>query len=675
MFEARNFYVGKVPPLTSDYWKPIVMELRDELQYYDEASAELRTIKWPMCARAYLCRRDLPELESMEFLDSSPYGETDIFDGVNFMTDATMNAHMPRDQSYIDLLAYDQEDQASLNDVRDLLMSLFRKADLRSQYAKHVKQTYIYGTSALWWQWRKRIAWKKFGPAETMRRLQDAGTEVNPETFQADYKGKNIKFPVTTFNGPVVRPIDIFDFWMEPTADLSCDGDYGIITRFYLTMAELEGAVDADGKPKYENLKDLVPKTLDEIYSKVPERLEIIKDLGMNPLANGKQSMALVPIYLFHKPVRTFDADKGNSYVDTFFYLAETNDQSQYRLIRVEDNSNISGSRGIYVDTYIDMPGSAYGIGAVEKSVNSWEYKNVVAALGLNAQVSAVFPAYSIIAGVVPNDGAVKFSPGSLTVINNKPQVGLNYIAPMPVPQNGVQVGQQVEQWHGQKILSQMQAYGAIKQDPTKSIKHSKTATEINTESTSGSVVRDNFLEKMCLRSLEPLIQDIYDNARESLDDPIMHFDRTTDEKTSLGQVTPDQLNKERRVIATGFHGMVNKQQEIEQLQQALQIMTTGNALEQLPNLKPVLQDLVFKLLGRLGVRNLEEYKASAIQILMQDPQVQAQIQQFVQEQAAQMVSGAPPQPGMPSEGGMDGQPGAGQPPAPPMAPAGQPAG
>ena len=105
MFEARNFYVGNVPPLTSDYWDPIVMELRDELQYYDEASAELRNIKWPMCARAYLCRRDLPELESMEFLDSSPYGETDIFDGVNFMTDATMNAHMPRDQSYIDLLA------------------------------------------------------------------------------------------------------------------------------------------------------------------------------------------------------------------------------------------------------------------------------------------------------------------------------------------------------------------------------------------------------------------------------------------------------------------------------------------------------------------------------------------------------------------------------------------
>lgn len=660
MFEARNYHINNIPPLESDYWDKPVQELRNELQYYDEASADLREYKWPMCARAYLCRRDLPELEAMEFLDNSPYGETDIFDGINFMTDATMNAHMPRDQSFFQLLAYNAEDQGSLNDVRDLLLSKFREADGRAQYAKHVKQVYIYGTSALWWQWRKRQVFKKFGPAETMRRLQEQGQEIaDPAQFLLDYKGKPISFPETKLNAPIIRPIDVFDFWLDPTADLNCDGDYGIITRFYLTMEEMNAATDENGVKKYSNLKDLKPKTIDEIYNKVPERLEIIQDLGVNPLANGRSNHKLVPIYVFHKPVRVFDSDVKNQFVDTFFYLAETNTEEGFRLVRVEENTNVSGSRGVYVDTYIDMPGSAYGIGAVEKSVSAWEYKNVIAALGLNAQVASVFPAYAMIAGAIPTDGSIKFSPGSLTVINNKPGVGLNFIAPMPAPKDGAQFGQQFEQWHGQKILGQMQAYGAIMQDPTKSIKTAKTATQINTESTSGSVVRDNFLEKISLRSLEPLIQDIYDNARLYLDDPIMSFGRISNGNPELAQVSKEQIDQDRKVIVTGYHGQLNKAKEMEEMQQALQIMTTGNALEFMPNLRIAMQDLVIKMLGMLGLKNLEQARQDPVQLLLQDPMIVQQLQQM----AAQMASGQMP-PEM--QGGMNGEPvGSGAPQAP----------
>ncbi|MBS1586952.1 MAG: hypothetical protein JSS82_15560 [Bacteroidetes bacterium] len=648
MYEGYGFIQNKVPAVTADYWKKPVEELGQILQYYNEASADLRQSVWPECARAYMCRRDLPEAEAMEFLDKSDLGETDIWDGINFLTDAIMSAQMPRDQSYLELLAYDSEDQGTLNDIRDLLMSIFRRADVRGQYARHVKQTLIYGTSVIWWQWQKIFRYKRFGQAETYRRLIEQGVEPDLTTFDKDYK--NFKFPEPSFNGPIVRPVDMYDFWMDPSADLNSGNDYPVIVRYYMTITDLENAIDNDGNKKYSNLEGLVPGNLDSIYSKDPERLEISKDLGLNPLASGNKSVQLVPVYMFHAPVRTFDSDKSNKFVDMFFYVAESADKSGYRLIRVEENPNKSGTRGLYVDTYIDWISGAYGIGAVEKSVNAWQYKNVISALGLNAQVASIFPAYSVIAGALPDDSLLKLSPGCLNVINNKPGVGLNFIAPLPVPKDTVQLGQGVEQWHGQKILGQMGAYGAIMQDPTKSIKTAKTATQINTESTSGSVIRDNYLEKMVIRSLEPLMQDIYDAMRDYLDDPTITFEKTVNGNATLGSVDRNVVDKERKIVVTGYHGLINKAKEIEELQQALQVLTTGNALEQLPQLLPVLQELIFKLLGRLGVKNLDQYKQDPVQLLLQNPQI---VQQFTQALAEMQGGGMPMQPGagaMPQE-------------------------
>lgn len=647
MYEGYGFITNNIPDTESDYWKKPVEELVQQLSYYNDASADLRQNVWPECARAYLCRRDLPPMEAMEFLDQSDLGETDIWDGINFLTDAIMSAQMPRDQSYLELLAYDAEEQGSLNDVRDLLMSLFRRADVRGQYARHVKQTLIYGTSVIWWQWQKIFRYKGFDQAETYRRLTEQGVTPDPATFNKDYR--KFKFPVPVFNGPVVRPIDMYDFWMDPAADLCSGADYPVIVRYYLTKDDLQSAVDADGNPKYTNLKDLEPTNLDSVYGKDPERLKIVQDLGINPLATGSAGTQVVPVYMFHAPVRAFDADKKNRFVDTFFYLAESADQSGYRLIRVEENPNKSGTRGLYVDTYIDWINGAYGIGAVEKSINAWQYKNVISALGLNAQVASVFPAYNVLAGSVPDDTEFKMGPGTLNVVNNKNNVGLNFIAPVPAPKDSVGLGQSIEQWFGQKILGQMGAYGAILQDPTKSIKTAKTATQINTESTSGSVIRDNYLEKMVIRSLEPLMQDIYDAMRDYLDDPTITFERTMDGKATLGSIDRGTLDKDRKLIVTGYHGLVNKQQEIESMQQALQILTTGNAMEYLPQLKPVLQDLIFKLLGRLGVKNLDQYKQDPMALMMPPSPV-----------------APPPQPGMPNAEV--------QPPAPDVPEAGPPA-
>lgn len=651
MFERLRFIQTNHPPVTSDYWKAPAQELYNQFKYYEEASLDLRTNIWPACARAYFCRRTLPDNEGMDWANGSDLGETDIWDSVNYAGDALSLALFPRDQSYLELLSQYEEDQGLLNDIRDLLMMYHRQADTRGQYARHIKQMLIYGTSAIRWTWRTIEDHKQFPPAETLRRLLEEGVELDPyEDITKTYK--KYKFPVKTFNGPVIQPVDMYDLFLDPAADLSNEHKASIIQRLYLTPEELEAAEDENGEKRYDNIKGIEPMSLEQIYGQEAERLELVNELGLNPVASGNSGKKLIPVYVFHQPVRKFDSDSAK-FVDTYFYLALSNSTDQFRIIRVEDNPNAqlggqrTGSRGLYIDSYVDWLSGAYGIGAVEKSLSAYEQKNVVAALSLNAQLASVFPAYTVIGGVLQDDNKLKMAPGSINVINYKPAIGTNFIAPVPAPIGTVQLGMQSEQWYGQKIVGQFQAYGAMAQDPTKSIKTAKTATEINTQSSTGSVMRDNLLEKITTRSVEPLFQDVYEAARLWVDE-INTFEKSADGDGRLGTVNKMDLDKDRRVICTGFHGQMNKAKEIEELQNALQIMTTGNALEQLPTLRPVLQDLVFKLLGRLGVKNLEQYKQDPMTLIMNDPNIQAMIEQEIQNRIAQLTG----QPAVPSPQG-----------------------
>lgn len=650
-YEGFDFVINDHPKATSDYWKKPALELADQLKYFDDSSMDLRRNIWPQCARAYLCRRDLPTFESMKLIDESPLGETDIWDSINFLTDAIMSAQMPRDQSYLELIAANGEDQGVLNNVRDLLMSVHRKADTRSQYSKHVKQTLVYGTSALWWRWSKIERQVKKSPAQAMLKLRQDPAFKDMDIEQLRQYAKKALFKETAFNGPIIRPIDMYDFWMDPTSDMSRQHDYPIITRFYMTPDELENAVDEYGEKRFENTDGVAVKSLDEIFNGQEERQLIMNELGISPIAQASSRVKLVPVYCFHAPLRKFESDPSNTFVDTFFYIAESSNGSGWQMLRVEDSSYPNGSRGIYVDTYVDWTTGGYGIGAVEKSINAWEYKNLMAAVGLQAQVMSVAPMYSVMANQLVDESRLKLGPGSVTFIKST-GAGHGFMQAIQAPIDKVQIGQSTEQWYGQKILGQMQAYGAIMQDPTKSIKSSKTATQINTESTSGSVVRDNFLEKMVLRSLEPLMQDVYDAARIWMADDIIQFERSADGQYGLGQVTPEELDQDRKVLVTGYHGMVNKAREMEEAQQALQVLTTGNALEQMPQLKPVLQELILKILGKLGIKNIDRYKQDPIQLLLSDPQIQQKIMQdptmqaMLGNMAQQMAQGGQIEPG-----------------------------
>ena len=681
-FEEQSYVINNYPPLSSDFWNKPVLELVDQLNYYDDASMDQRQNIWPECMKAYLCRRELPEFESMELLDDSPYGETDIWEGVNFLSDAIVTAQMPRDQSWLEMLSTNAEDQALLNDVRDLMMSIHRNADTRGQIAKHYKQCLIYGTSALWYRWHKLVKLVKKGQAQTLETLRAANPSEDLEVLAAQALKARIK--EVRFNGPIIAPIDMYDFWLDPMCDMSRQHDYPIIARYYMTIDELKAAKDENGEPKYSNLEDLEPQDIAQILNGQEQRFELMTELGVSPLVSSRGRVKLVPIYCFHAPVRRFDSQPGHTFVDCFFYIAKSATKEGWRLIRIEDSPYPNGSRGIYVDTYVDNMNGGYGIGVVEKSINAWQYKNVLAAIGLQQQVLSVAPSYSVIADSLTDGNKVKLGPGGVTFIRGN-KAGHQFIQPVPVPIDKMRAGQDAEQWYGQKILSQMQAYGAINNDPTKTYKDDKTATQVNVETTSGSVVRDNFLEKTVLRSLEPLMQDVYDCARLYLEDQkIINFERTVDGQTALGNLSYDDLNKDRKVQVTGYHGLINKANEMKQMNEALQVLTTGNALQYAPQLVPVVQELILKIVGRLGaVKNVERFKQDPVQMILQDPQIQQKLLQdpmFSQliQQMAQAVAGgqsgpepqqhpAPPaDPNVPQAGAGAGEaPNAGPAPAP----------
>lgn len=642
-YEGYNWVHNKVPPLGSDLMQKFAKELFDEYQYFYEASQDLREVVWPACDQAYHCRRELPEAEGMDWADTSDRGETDVRDGVNFLAQAMTLALLPRDETAFAIVSKSAEEQGISNDIRDMLASLCRRIDLRGRYERHVLQTLIRGTSALWLTWRREPIYRQYDMAETLTRL---ASDPNPPLIDDPKMLHKIKFQEPGRNEPDLQVIDMSNLLLDPCADLGSDGDMSIAVVTFRTVEQLKNAVDRDGQPLYdqEQLKDIRPMSLDEIYDHDRLRFMSVEVQGLNPRAQG-DFVKRVPVIVFHKKVRNFE---DNQWVDCFFHLALTGEGQGCRLIRVQENPNNYGRRCIFIDTYQDwISGNPYGTGIVEHSLAAYTQKNVISALTMNADLASVFPAISVVGGILQDDRKLKIGPGAMNIINWKPAVGQQWIAPLPIVQNGAQLGKMDQQFLGQKILGQMGAYGSIMQDPTKSVKSAKTATQINTETTSGSVMRDNLLERMTIRSLEPLMNAIFEMARENLDDADLIFEKVEEGDVKLKQLDKSQFSgsEGRLIVTAGFHGMMNKAREVEELRETLQVIS--QSLEAMPALQPLYQETLFKLLGRLGVKNLDKYKQDPAEILAQSPIGQQMQQQAMQQgymAAMQQAQGPPPE-------------------------------
>lgn len=633
----------KTPSLTSEAMLDLAEDFREELVYWKEARIQIEEEIWRSCDNGYHCYGELPEAEGMDWADVSDRRETDLRDGVNSLAEQMTLALLPRDESAFQVVSSIAEEQGDLDDVRDLIADVARKIDLRGEYEKHVRQCLIRGTSAIHLSWRKDVTLKTYDEATTVEKLMNLYPDMIIDDRQ---KLRNIRFQELAANRPVVKVIDMVNLLLDPNADLGDDDDLPFAMITYKTPEELK-AKDSEGNYIYDQkaLADIEPMSLDEIRGMSLLRFESVEKTGLNPLAQlGNKRVSMIPVALCHRRVRNF---QDMTWYDCYFYVALSHGNVRSRIIRVQQNPDPTGGKCLFIDTYRDwIAGTPYGTGAVEHSLQAWNQKNVLSALTLNAQLATVFPAMTVIGGILQEDRRLKLGPGAINIIN-RTQYGTNVIAPIPGPQNGVVMGMKDQQFLGQKILGQMGAFGSIMQDPTKSLVQAKTATEINTQTSSGSVMRDNLLERMTIRSLEPLINAIYRQAQRELEEQDLIFQRTdASQGVQLKKVEPEKFRQEgRRLVVTGFHGLLNKQQEVTNLREALAVMGQGRVLEQMPQLVPVFQETIFKLLGRLGVKNLEQYKKDPAQLIMSTPSGQQAMQQVFQQgmQAALQQIQQPP--------------------------------
>lgn len=663
---ARRYIVSDLPDVRGAKAEKLAAELYDEWFYYKESSSELREVIWPACDAAFHCRFENPTADGMDWADQSNRGITDVRDATRALAQSMALGLLPRDDTAFQVISRKAEEQAESNDIRDLILDLCKRCDLRGKYEQHLLQMLLRGTSLLWVNWKRKENFIRMSDDEAIAMV----IEENDQNYLALQDPaarkrylRQMKKAVLKYNGPEVNVLDMSDVYLDPAAGWAPDGELppmAIMT--YRTLDDLADEVDETGERVYDDktLEGLSEMSMESLAQLSELKSDALEHVGINHMAGGKGQKKFVPVLVFHRSVRKFETEK---YVDTFFEMALTGPTAG-KLIRAYENPNPNGC--IFLDTFEDwISGTPYGTGIVEHALPSYQYKNVIERLTLNAQLSTVFPAVAVVADVLTDERTVKLGSGAVNTIKYKAGIGLNFMQPILTGANS-QMGMMASQWFGQKVLSASGVYGAVQQDPTKNIKEAKTATQVNVETTSGSVMRDNLLERMTTRSLEPIVNRIYEYARMYLEDGAA-FDRPYARGSSVTQGTmpKEVLNKDRKIVVVGYHGMLNKSREIEELREVMAVLTQGNILEMMPTMVPVVQETLFKLLGRLGVRNLEEYKKEPAELLASTPAGQ-QILQQAQQEGYQMAlqemgvemppmegEGMPPEM-MPEQGGED---------------------
>lgn len=584
-------------------------------------------VKWRECDEAYLCYRRLPSTGGMDWVDDSDFGETDIFDNVNLLSLRMSLALMPRDYRWLTVSSREDEAQGMIQAIQDQQIAMHRKARTRRQYAKVIKQNIVRGTTALIWSWRENTRYRRLTTTETRPLLRKHLKAIGGDPKDIN-KIVNARIPEVTFSGPQMRPLDVFDLWIDPHLDMTNTAYPSTIVQTFNFITDLTDAVDDNGNPLYQNLDGLTPFSVDQIYAwdnsfrtRAPEVIGVSPLFGTYP-ARVTGFTKLVPVYIFHIPYLKFEDEE---FFDTYFHVALNNGFRFPRIIRIEENPSDSGHRHVLVDNYIDwFTNIGYGISGVEKTLTSYRQKNLLQALTMNASTAAVFPAQLIYSDAFRDDSEVNFSPGALLDVAHTP-LGLDVIKPVPAPTTGVQLGLQDLRFWGEEIRAKMGTDGLAAGNSSRSLTKGKTATEVNSDESSGSTFIDDFVEKAS-DMLTEYCQGAFEESRRNLKPDAegnLAFERALADRVTKVSMPFKQFDVDRTIQVQGYLGSLNKAQEMQNIQMALQM--TKEVSQALPNGAAVIQKLWARAMERLNMPLSPQELMSPEQIAAADPKVQLQ--------------------------------------------------
>lgn len=649
---------SELPPLTDAVMLDEARRMGEEYRLYKEARSVLENEIWPACDRAWHCIRDdySRVIPTMKFVDNGMLGESDVREAIKAFRNQVIGGIMPTDESWLRPAPLnDEDDDTSITKIQDYLIHLNEIARTRAAGDVFADQLFVRGTSALGVRW-DRIRSVRRVPRDLALTMEDIAEQLNavdPETGEPVRKiGKKVKFWTPVRNRPVVYPIDMYRLLFDPKAELGLDTDIPMVYIMFKNFADLKYAEDESGEKLYdqEALEDCEEWTYEEWYAENPMACESTRLMGIDPSLDTQGKF--LPVWLFHKLIRESE-DGSLRWVDKFFYVTRSAGSDVWRIIRVQDNPSDYGDKPFYpalCDQWLSVP---YGTGLAEKSLSAWKAKNLISAVGLNAKVISIFPPYSYMTGVLKDDKAgPKWQPGRGNEIIMKQGVGMNWIEPFPFNPNNVMISMQDERQYAEKIVAQTGVTSAgLVSDPGKSLAKEKTATEVRQVTTDGAMAQQTLVDRLSSDVIKPVQQCLYNYARQYVTDDERFVKKNysgSDVEITSGKITPDEIDRDRSIEIVGRRGLANKANLITNLLEALRVLGNQEASAVLQNLPIILQDVLFKLLGQLGVPLKPEYKTPPEMLAAQTPQAQiAALQGALQnpelrQQIAQMLLASP---------------------------------
>lgn len=619
---------SELPKLNDPKMDELAEEMGDELQKYRDIRRSLEEDIWPECDKGFHAIKEPLPISAVRFVDNGMLGDSTLREAIKVRRNQIIAAVMPPDESWLEMASLDEEDtEDQLRRSKEHNISMHNKADTKGAMEPVVDQLLIRGATAIGWMWKKRCRINRIP-----RQLEDTITALSVDLAGREPTKKELKDIVTRktyFDGPIVFPVDLYRLWWDPTVDLQLTDDLPMVYLFFKTAAELKGAKDEFTKEDlydHDALADVREWSYAEFYKEYPSALTSTQIMGLNPAVDTEERF--IPIYLFHRQVR--ETDDGEIYIDKFFYVARGSADTEWKIIRVQDNPSLDGHRPFFFtvcDRWMNLP---YGSGLVEKSLSTYKATNILKNMSLTGHVMNVIPPTSHVGNVAKNGQPPNWMPGRSTEIIWRPGIGLDWIKAHPVNPNNLAMSMsEIRSLREDMVAQTGTSSAAMTTDRNKSTSSGRTATEIRQEAAEGGVTDIILVDKVASDLVQPIAQAIYDCSRQkNAGAGVKYTLRTQTGQLRTGQLSGEELNRERAVEIVGRRGIAGKAQEINNLLEVIDVLTKGNAAQVLPNVGLILHDVIIQLITRLGVVMKDEYKMTPVEITANDPRAQLQMLQ-----------------------------------------------
>jgi hypothetical protein len=619
------FLPNDIPPLTSPFMDRLAKHFIEMKEWYHDARRPIEG-KWRACDEAYLCYRILPDTGAIDFLDDSEFGETDAHDNANIIVIRMLQAILPPGMPYLNPAASDPDEPYAVTEaVRDFLMYQHRRAGTRRQLAKWLKMLVVRGDGAFYWEHTQEFVKRPVLGARERMLIEDA-LKVGRIKDRDAAQMTRVLEEVCVFNGPVIRVIDTHDYFLSPISDLTNKRREPFVIQTFRYLSDLVAEVDTNDKKVYGNLKGLEGSYARDLWGRTNDgqaRLNSLRIMGLEPEAD-RGNIKLVPVYIVYVPYLNFE---GKEFFDTYFHVALNSSgkgsRCQPRMIRVETNP--TGQRQFLFDNYTEFfTNTPYGISGIEKSLPGLRQKNVLGALMFNAAVATQFPAQNVLADAF-KDGEVSFMPGAMNEIANIGADPSKVMAPVPVPEKGLQLAWQDMKFWGDELRTKMGIDGLQADSPTRSASRGKgkTATEVNRDTSTGNLVLDEAAAKYS-DTLTEFFQGSFDVMKDRVEpnaEGYLEYQRNINNRLVMDKLAMADFEKPRSITVGYMQGIFDKGQRLNNVTQVLGAVSQAATV--MPNAPAIISDLVLEIARLNNVHIKPESMMTPEQLAAQDPQVQ----------------------------------------------------